>query len=119
MASDADLLRKYVEDNAGDAFAEIVRRNAGLVHACVLRRVGGDAQLAEDINQKVFSDLARKAPKLASLTSVAGWLYVSATFASAEVVRKERSLFDTAPLAITSSKSSGSAAERERKKESA
>ena len=81
-----DMLRAI----ADGAFTEIVRRNTSLVHACVLRRVGGDAQLAEDITQKVFSDLARKAPTLAKLSSVAGWLHVSATLASAEVVRKER-----------------------------
>jgi RNA polymerase sigma factor (sigma-70 family) len=90
MKSDTDLLRSFVQDHSGEAFTEVVRRNAGFVHSCVLRRVGGDSQMAEDITQKVFSDLARKAPSLAKLTSVSGWLYVSANLASAEIVRKER-----------------------------
>ncbi len=90
MKSDIDLLRSYVGLQSGEAFTEIVRRNVGLVHACILRRVGGDAHLAEDVTQKVFSDLARKAPKLTALASLSGWLYVSATLASAEAVRKER-----------------------------
>jgi len=90
MQSDSDLLRTYVLDASGPAFTEVVRRNIALVHSCVLRRVGGDTHLAEDVTQRVFTDLARKAPKLTKLTSVAGWLYVAANLASAETVRKER-----------------------------
>lgn len=90
MKSDTDLLRSYVFLNSGEAFTEIVRRNVGFLHSCILRRVGGDAHLAEDITQKVFSDFARKASALTRLTSVSGWLYVSANLASAEMVRKER-----------------------------
>ncbi len=90
MKSDTDLLRSYVSQNSGEAFTEIVRRNVCFLHSCILRRVGGDSHLAEDITQKVFSDLARKAPALTKLASVSGWLYVSANVASAEVVRKER-----------------------------
>lgn len=90
MRSDSDLLRSYVLDASGAAFTEIVRRNVALVYSCILRRVGGDKHLAEDVTQRVFSDLARKAPRLTKLTSVAGWLYVAANLASAETVRKER-----------------------------
>jgi RNA polymerase sigma factor (sigma-70 family) len=90
MQSDSDLLRDYIHDSSGPAFTEIVRRNIALVHSCVLRRVGGDTHLAEDVTQRVFTDLARKAPKLTKLTSVAGWLYVAGNLASAETVRKER-----------------------------
>ena len=90
MQSDSDLLRGYVLDSSGAAFTEIVRRNIALVHSCVLWRVGGDTHLAEDVTQKVFTDLAKKAPKLTKLTSVAGWLYVAANLASAETVRNER-----------------------------
>lgn len=90
MQSDSDLLRSYAVDSSGTAFTEIVRRNIALVHMCVLRRVGGDRHLAEDVTQKVFTDLARKAPKLTKLTSVAGWLYIAANLASAETVRKEQ-----------------------------
>jgi len=90
MQSDSDLLRSYVFDASGAAFTEVVRRNVTLVYSCILRRVGGDTHLAEDVTQRVFSDLARKAPRLTKLTSVAGWLYVAANLASAETVRKER-----------------------------
>lgn len=90
MQSDSDLLRSYALDSSGAAFTEIVRRNIALVYSCVLRRVGGDRHLAEDVTQKVFTDLARKAPRFTKLTSVAGWLYVAANLASAETVRKEQ-----------------------------
>jgi len=90
MQSDSDLLRDYVLDSTGPAFTEIVRRNIALVYSCALRRVGGDRHFAEDVTQKVFTDLARKAPRLTNLTSVAGWLYVAANLASAETVRKEQ-----------------------------
>jgi DNA-directed RNA polymerase specialized sigma24 family protein len=90
MKDDAELLRSYVEDCSEKAFAELVRRHLGLVYSGALRRVGHDMHLAEDIAQKVFSDLARKAPSLAGRASIAGWLYVSTHLAAAEVVHKER-----------------------------
>jgi RNA polymerase sigma factor (sigma-70 family) len=90
METDSDLLRSFVGDGRGEAFTQVVRRNVDLVHSCILRRVGGDSQIAEDLTQKVFSDLARKAATLANLSSVSGWLYVSANLASAEYVRNER-----------------------------
>lgn len=34
---DSDLLRRYVEQGAQDAFAELVRRRIGLVYAVALR----------------------------------------------------------------------------------
>ena len=49
MPSDPDLLRAFVHDASGAAFAEIVRRNVSMVYSCALRRVGGDTFLAEDI----------------------------------------------------------------------
>ena len=48
--SDSELLRAYVERKAEDAFAEIVSRHAGLVHAAC-RRILGDDHAAEDAAQ--------------------------------------------------------------------
>jgi len=90
MMDDAELLRRYAADHAEDAFAELVRRHLGLVYSVALRRVGGDTQLAEDVAQKVFADLARKAASLRGHVTLGGWLYVSAHFTSAAVVRSER-----------------------------
>ena len=55
-AADADLLGDFL---AGDrsAFAEIVRRHAGLVHSAASRRAG---EAAEDVTQAVFLTLLRK-----------------------------------------------------------
>ncbi|HWA11150.1 MAG TPA: sigma-70 family RNA polymerase sigma factor [Opitutaceae bacterium] len=90
MKDDAELLRDYAEDHSEEAFAELVRRHLGLVYSGALRRVGHDAHFAEDVAQKVFRDLARKAASLAGHMSIAGWLYVSTQAAAAELVRNER-----------------------------
>src|SRR5258708_2009982 len=90
MNSDAELLRCYVEDRSEPAFTALVERHMGLVYSVALRRVGGDAHLAKDVAQKVFSDLARKAGPLTRHSGLSSWLYVSAYMASAAVVRGEQ-----------------------------
>lgn len=90
MNDDAALLRSYVEDHSETAFAELVRRHIPLVYSVALRRVSGDAHLAEDVAQKVFVNLARKAASLRGHASLSGWLYVSAQLASADLVRGEQ-----------------------------
>jgi RNA polymerase sigma factor (sigma-70 family) len=90
MNEDAILLRRFVEDHAEDAFTEIVQRHLPMVHATALRRVGGDAHLAQDVTQTVFIALARKASSLRGHGSLAGWLYISTHRATAEVVRREQ-----------------------------
>jgi len=90
MIEDAELLRRYAEDRSEGAFAELVKRRVGLVYSVAVRQCGGDAQLAEDVTQKVFTDLARKAGELAARPVLSGWLYRSAQFAASDVVRSER-----------------------------
>lgn len=90
MDTDTQLLRRYVQNRDENAFTALVRLRLGLVYSVALRRVGGDTQLAEDVAQKVFTDLARKAASLHERTTLTGWLYVSTHHASAEVVRSER-----------------------------
>jgi RNA polymerase sigma factor (sigma-70 family) len=90
MDDDAQLLRRYVEERSQDAFAELVRRHLDLVYFAALRRVGGDAHLADDVAQGVFTDLARKAPSLLGRRVLTGWLYTSTRFAAAQAVRTER-----------------------------
>ena len=46
--------------------------------------------LAQDAAQAVFMDLARKAGTLTQRTDLTGWLYRSACFAAAKLVRSER-----------------------------
>jgi RNA polymerase sigma factor (sigma-70 family) len=87
---DHELLRRYAEQDAGAdaAFTELVRRHCDLVWAAA-RRVNGDADLARDVAQTVFTDLARKADKLPAGTVLAGWLYRAACHAAAKHIRGE------------------------------
>lgn len=90
MHDAASLLRNYVEQRSEAAFAELVRLHIPLVYSSALRRVGGDAHLAEDVTQTVFTALARKAPNLLHHATLTGWLYVTTQLASADLVRREQ-----------------------------
>ncbi len=90
MNDDSELLHRYVAEGAEDAFAELVRRHLNLVYSAALRQVNGDAHLAADITQQVFTDLARKAAVLANHRLLAGWLFTSTRFAAAKAVRGEQ-----------------------------
>ncbi|HTA95223.1 MAG TPA: sigma-70 family RNA polymerase sigma factor, partial [Verrucomicrobiae bacterium] len=59
------------------------------VYSAALRQVNGDAHLAQDVAQTVFADLAQKAASLSRCQSLTGWLYTSAHFAAAKIVRGE------------------------------
>jgi RNA polymerase sigma factor (sigma-70 family) len=90
MTPDSELLRRYAQTRSEDAFAELVRRHVNLVYSAALRQVNGDVHLAQDVAQTVFTDLARKAGSLARRASLTGWLYTSAYFAAAKMVRTEK-----------------------------
>jgi RNA polymerase sigma factor (sigma-70 family) len=90
MPDNIELLRRYAEENSEAALAELVQRYIGFVHAVALRRLAGDAHLAQDVTQQVFIDLARKAGVLSRRPAVSGWLYRSTLFAAATTVRTER-----------------------------
>lgn len=90
MTSDTELLRRYTDDHAEDAFRQLVQRHLGFVYFTALRRVGHDAQLAEDVAQTVFTALARKAFQLRDRPTLRGWLFVSTQHAAASVVRGEQ-----------------------------
>lgn len=89
MMDDATLLRRYAQDRAESDFAELVRRHLNLVYSAALRQVNGDTHFAQDVTQLVFTDLARKAAKLADHRVLAGWLFTSTRFAAAKLVRGE------------------------------
>jgi len=90
MLSDGELLRRYADDGSEAAFTELVQRHINVVYAAALRRVGRNAHAADDVTQRVFSDLARKAKTLQHRANLAGWLYTGTRFAAAEVVRSEQ-----------------------------
>ena len=89
MTSDSELLARFARNRSEEVFAELVRRHVNLVYSAALRQVGGDGHLAQDVAQTVFSDLARKAPALVRRATLTGWLYTSARFAAAKIVRAE------------------------------
>lgn len=90
MPTDAELLARYVRAGDEAAFAEIVRRHLDVVFATALRKVGGRRQLAEEVAQSVFTDLARKSPGLLGHATVAGWLFLGAHYAAQNALRAER-----------------------------
>src|SRR5436190_24286509 len=90
MNDDSELLRRYADQGDEKAFAELVRRHVNLVYSAALRQVNGDAHLAADATQLVFTDLARKAGSLAGHRVLAGWLFTSTRFAAAKLIRGER-----------------------------
>jgi len=89
MTPDRELLQQYAATDSEEAFAELVRRHVNLVYSAALRQVNGDAHLAKDVAQTVFTDLARHAGSLARRETLAGWLYTSAHFTAAKIVRGE------------------------------
>jgi RNA polymerase sigma factor (sigma-70 family) len=89
MTPDPELLREFARTNSEAAFAELVKRHVNLVYSAALRQVNGDEHLAKDVAQMVFTDLARKADSLARRETLTGWLYTSAHFAAAKIVRGE------------------------------
>src|SRR5262245_61257956 len=84
IENDDELLRQYVRGHSEAAFAELVRRHIRLVYSAALRQVNCNRAAAEDVAQAVFTDLARKAPRLLRHSSLTGWLYTSARFQAAK-----------------------------------
>ncbi len=85
-----ELLARYAHGHAEDAFAEIVRRHLGLVYSAALRQVRSP-QLAEEVAQSTFIDLARNAARLKPDTVLTGWLYQVTHRTAIDVVRREAS----------------------------
>lgn len=90
MALDGELLSRYSDDKSEEAFAELVRRHVDLVYSAALRQVNGDAHLAQDVAQMVFTELSRKAAQLSHRAVLTGWLYTCAHFCATKAVRTER-----------------------------
>src|SRR5262249_45285024 len=86
--TDLQLLARYVRNRAEDAFTELVRRHVDLVYSAALRQVRSP-QLAEEVAQSAFADLARNAGKLKPDTILPAWLYQVTRRTAIDVVRKE------------------------------
>jgi RNA polymerase sigma factor (sigma-70 family) len=86
--TDLQLLARYTRQHAEDAFTELVRRHLDLVFSAALRQVRSP-QLAEEISQSVFTDLARNATKLKPDTILTAWLYQVTRHTAIDAIRKE------------------------------
>lgn len=90
MLDDHQLLRRYATERSEAAFGELVARYVNLVYSAALRQTGGDAHLAQDVAQVVFSDLARKAGSISDAVVLAGWLHRATRFAAHQLLRVEQ-----------------------------
>jgi RNA polymerase sigma factor (sigma-70 family) len=87
-ANDLDLLGEFIRNQSQDAFTTLVRRHLDLVYCAALRQVRSP-QLAEEVAQSVFIDLARNAARLKPDTILAAWLYEVTRREAIDVVRRE------------------------------
>src|SRR5437667_10911990 len=88
VSPDRELVTAYAARGSETAFRALVTRHVHLVYATALRQVG-DAGLAEEITQNVFIALARKAPRLAGIDTLAGWLHRTAVPEAKARIRAE------------------------------
>ena len=93
MTSDFDLLGQFAWEKSQDAFTALVSRHVNLVYSAALRQARSP-QLAEEIAQSVFADLARNASKLSGAgfqpaNSLTPWLYAVARRTAVDAIRKE------------------------------
>jgi RNA polymerase sigma factor (sigma-70 family) len=92
MTIDLDLLRQFARENSQDAFTEVVRRHLNMLYSAARRQVRSP-QLAEEVAQSVFADLARDAGKLNNATGgtpvLTAWLYTVTRRTAIDAIRKE------------------------------
>ncbi|MGO9199985.1 MAG: RNA polymerase sigma factor [Limisphaerales bacterium] len=88
MASDLELLRNYARNNAEECFTALVGRHLNLVYSTALRQLRSP-QLAEEVAQSAFTDLARNARRFAPDTILTAWLYQVTRRTAIDVVRRE------------------------------
>jgi RNA polymerase sigma factor (sigma-70 family) len=84
------LLEAYARDGCESAFATVLERYVGFVYGTALRLLSGDSQLAEDVTQIVFCDLARAANRMKGGVMLGGWLHQHTCFVAAKTIRAER-----------------------------
>ena len=76
-ATDAALLRLYIDRLSDDAFRALVERHGPMVLRICRRRLG-DEHAAEDAFQAAFLTLARRAKSIRRPESLSGWLFRTA-----------------------------------------
>jgi RNA polymerase sigma factor (sigma-70 family) len=88
MMDDRQLLARYVAEVSEEAFAELTRRHTGLVYSAALRQVRNE-QLAQDVTQVVFANLARHARSIPKGAVLAGWLHRDTRYTALDFIRAE------------------------------
>ena len=86
IETDLSLLQRFATSGDPSAFAEIVRRYAGVVFAAC-HRVLGDASRAEDVSQETFFRLMRKPDAVSQ--SLGAWLHTAATNLAVDAIRSD------------------------------
>jgi RNA polymerase sigma factor (sigma-70 family) len=84
--TEAVLLRRFARTGDAEAFAEIIRRHAGLVYGAALR-VLADMDRAADVAQDTFLQLTKDARGVTG--SLPGWLHRVATHKAIDQMRRE------------------------------
>ncbi len=87
-STDGKLVTAYAAEGSEPAFRALVQRHVDLVYATALRQLG-DPGLAEEVSQNVFVILARKAPRLAGMETLAGWLHRTTVLEAKARIRSE------------------------------
>ena len=90
MTDAQTLLADYIGNRSEAAFRDLVGRYTNFVYSIALRLVDSDRQLAEDVSQNVFIDLARMAPTLSPNVTLGGWLHRHTCFLASKAMRSER-----------------------------
>lgn len=85
---DWDLLRQFVQQGSQTAFAAVVSRHVNFVYSSALRQVRSP-ELAEEVAQTVFLELARQAPRLRRGPPLTTWLYLVTRRAALNALRGE------------------------------
>jgi RNA polymerase sigma factor (sigma-70 family) len=88
MISDLELLQDYTRNKSEESFTALVNRHLNLVYSAAFRQVRSP-QLAEEVAQSAFTDLARNAGKFQPDTILTAWLYQVTRRTAIDVVRKE------------------------------
>lgn len=86
--TDLELLAHYASHDAEDSFAELVKRHLDLVYSAALRQVRSP-QLAEEVSQVTFIQLAHHTKILKPDTVLTAWLYQVTSRTAIDAVRHE------------------------------
>jgi RNA polymerase sigma factor (sigma-70 family) len=90
MSEVRQLLTQYAETGSEAAFREVVTAYLNLVYSTALRLVNRDSHLAEDVTQRVFTDLAKMAGSLSKEVMVGGWLHRHTCYIASRTMRGEQ-----------------------------